>query len=140
MSTFDGTWTYRSFINDAQEVGDDAKKALDLIFGEGLMTVEKADFGTFKGALSFGDQAVLDLKGWTSYGAPFTARFQGVGRPGTEVAGWVYDYLVYLVPDWPNGVDQQPAFVGTVVRTVPHSGGAAKAGYVASVVAVKRAT
>lgn len=135
MSTFAGTWTYRSFVNNPTEVGNDAKAALDLIFGEGVMTIEATEMGDFKGTLSFGGTDVMDLKGWTSYGAPFTARFQGVGRQGSDVAGWVYDYLVYLVPNWPNGVDQTQAFVGSVVRTVPH--GQSKAGYVASVAAVK---
>ena len=138
MSTFAGTWTYRSFINDPTEVGTDPKAALNLIFGEGVMTIEATEMGDFKGTLGFGGSDVMDLKGWTAYGAPFTARFQGVGRAGTDVAGWVYDYLVYLVPSWPNGVDQTAAFVGSVVRTVPHSGGKAKAGYVASVVGVRR--
>ena len=138
MSSFVGNWTYRSFVNDPEEVGNDPQKALALIFGEGLMTIEEADFGDFKGTLSFGEQYILDLKGWIGYGAPFIARFQGVGRAGTQAAGWVYDYLCYLVPNWPNGVDQRAAFVGSVIRTVPHSNGQAKAGYVASVVAVKR--
>ena len=138
MSTFVGNWTYRSFINDPDEVGDDGQKALALIFGEGLMTIEDAEFGDFKGVVSFGDQYILDLIGWIGYGAPFITRFQGVGRQGSQAAGWVYDYIGYLVPNWPNGVDQRTAFVGSVVRTVPHSNGTAKAGYVASVVAVQR--
>jgi hypothetical protein len=139
MSTFVGTWTYRSFINNPTEVGNDAKAALALIFGEGVMTIEATAMGDFKGTLSFGGPDIMDLKGWTAYGTPFIARFQGVGRKGTEAAGWVYDYLVYLVPNWPNGVDQTAAFVGSVIRTVPHSDGKAKAGFTASIVGVKRA-
>ena len=138
MSTFAGSWTYRSFINNPEEVGDDPKKALAIIFGEGLMTIEATELGDFKGTLGFGGRDILDLRGWTAYGAPFTARFEGVGRKGTDVQGWVYDYVAYLIPNWPNGVDQTAAFVGSVVRTVPHSDGKAKAGYVASFVAVKR--
>ena len=139
MSTFVGRWTYRSFINNPDEVGDDPKKALALIFGEAAMTIEATEMGDFKGTLSFGGPDIMDLKGWTAYGTPFTARFQGVGRKGTDVAGFVYDYLVYLVPNWPNGVGQTAAFVGSVIRTVPHSDGKAKAGVTASIVAVKRA-
>jgi hypothetical protein len=135
-SNFTGNWTYRSFINDPNEVGDDPQKALALIFGEGQLVVAPSAFGTFKGSLSFGSDAVLDLQGWAAYGTPFTARFAGVGRKGTSTEGWVYDYLCYLVPSWPNGVDQRAALVGSVIRTVPHSGGQAKAGYVASFVAV----
>lgn len=51
---------------------------------------------------------------------------------------WVYDYLGYLVPVWPNGVDQRPAIVGSIVRTKPHSMGNAPAGYVAQWIAVKQ--
>jgi hypothetical protein len=47
-------------------------------------------------------------------------RFQGVGIVSGEK--WIYDYEGYLVPDWPNGVDQVPAIVGSVIRTIPHSG------------------
>jgi hypothetical protein len=134
---FAGQWTYRSFINDPNEVGDDAQKALALIFGEGQLTIEESRFGDFKGVVSFGESYILDLKGWAAYGTPFTARFQGVGRKGTQAEGWIYDYLGYLVPNWPNGVDQKAAIVGSVIRTVPHSNGQAKAGYVASFIAVK---
>jgi hypothetical protein len=66
-----------------------------------------------------------------------TPRFQGSGDIGGET--WVYDYVGYLVPIWPNGVEQRPAIVGSVIRTVPHSSGQAKAGYVASFIAVKQA-
>ncbi|MCA1614360.1 MAG: hypothetical protein LC800_09545 [Acidobacteria bacterium] len=136
QNPFVGNWTYRSFINDPTEVGDDAQKALNLIFGEGQMTIEESAFGEFKGTVSFGDPLVLDLRGWAAFGSPFAVRFQGVGRKGGGAEGWVYDYLGYLVPDWPNGVDQTAAIVGSVIRTVPHSDGKAKAGYVASFVAV----
>jgi hypothetical protein len=41
-----------------------------------------------------------------------------------------------LIPIWPNGVDQRPAIVGSVIRMVPHSNGQARAGYIASFIAV----
>jgi hypothetical protein len=56
---------------------------------------------------------------------------------GTGTAGWRYNYEGFLIPRWPDGIDQRAAIVGSVIRTVPHSGGKAKAGYVASFVAVK---
>lgn len=67
------------------------------------------------------------------------ARFQGKGVVSGEE--WVYDYIGWLVPAWPNSNDtlQRPAIVGSVVRTVPHSsgsGGVAPAGVVASFYAV----
>ena len=81
----------------------------------------------------------LALKGARQYGNPMHARFQGVGIVNGEQ--WIYDYDGYLVPDWPNGVDQIPAIVGSVIRTIPHSGGQPgtvnPAGVVCSFYAVK---
>lgn len=138
LNVFTGVWTYRSFINNAEVVGDDAQKALALIFGEGEIVVEDSPPGVFKGRVSFGGDYQLDLKGSAGYGTPFAVRFQGVGRTGAPTEGWVYDYIGYLVPLWPNGIEQKTAIVGSVIRTAPHSNGQAKAGYVASFVAVKR--
>ena len=81
----------------------------------------------------------LALDGARSYGSPMHARFQGTGIIGGEQ--WVYDYEGYLVPNWPNGVGQVPAIVGSVIRTIPHSGSQPgtvnPAGVVASFYAVK---
>lgn len=38
----------------------------------------------------------------------------------------------YVVPDWPNAVDQTDAIIGTIVRTKPNSNGKATAGVVSS--------
>jgi hypothetical protein len=67
-------------------------------------------------------------------------RFQGKGLVSGEL--WVYDYLGWLVPVWPNSDPslQRAAIVGSVVRTVPHGsgdGGTAPAGVVASFYAVR---
>jgi hypothetical protein len=51
----------------------------------------------------------------------------------------IYDYLGFLSLRWPNGVDQIPVIVGTIVWTASHSGGQAKAGLVASWHAVRQA-
>ncbi len=81
----------------------------------------------------------MTLKGARSYGDPMHARFQGVGVVSGET--WIYDYIWYLVPNWSNGVDQRPAIVGSVIRTVPHSSGTpgavSPAGVVCSFIAVK---
>ena len=68
-------------------------------------------------------------------------RFQGKGLVSGEE--WVYDYIGWLVPVWPNSDAslQRPAIVGSVVRTVPHAssgGGTAPAGVVASFYAVRQ--
>jgi hypothetical protein len=67
-------------------------------------------------------------------------RFQGKGVVGGEQ--WIYDYIGWLVPVWPNSTDrlEVPAIVGSVVRTIPHSGsggGTNPAGVVASFYAVR---
>ena len=78
----------------------------------------------------------LELNGSINYGNPYDLRFQGRGIVKGEE--WVYDYEGYVIRPWPNGVDQRPAFVGTVVRTVAHSQGKSKAGVVASFIAVRQ--
>ena len=131
-----GTWTYRSFINDP----DPSLPFNDLEFAVADLSLDDAPFGQLAGRLSFGTD-YLRLKGTITYGNPFTLRFEGVGAtPGTIEDGhpWVYDYLGFLAPAWPNGIDQRPAIVGTIVRTVAHSQGKAKAGVVASWIALHR--
>lgn len=135
----EGVWTYRSFINNPQPVDGNAEAALDLIFGEGELTIETASEGSFKAALSFGGDAVMDLEGEIlpgSRGAPDTISAKGAGRPGSGIEDFHYDYIFYPAPSWPNGVDQRPALVGTVIRAADHGG--AKAGYVASTVTVRQ--
>jgi len=82
----------------------------------------------------------LSLHGSFGYGSPMQVRFQGRGLVGGEE--WIYDYIGWLVPVWPNSNAQleRAAIVGSVVRTVPHSsnGGTAPAGVVASFYAVKQ--
>jgi len=131
-ATFIGTWTYRSFLRNP-----DIKVDFDkLEFARATLVIDHAPHGVLRGRLSF-DTDFLSLKGNITYGNPFTARFQGRGASaGTQ--GWIYDYLGFLVPAWPDGIDQRPAIVGTVIRTVSHSDGKAKAGVVASFITAKR--
>src|SRR5262249_41060624 len=83
--------------------------------------------GKLRGRLDFGPDFQLALKGWVTYGNPPTLRFQGVGdKNGSK--DWVYDYQAYYVLEWPDGIDQRPAIVGSVIRTKPHSDGRAPAG------------
>jgi hypothetical protein len=112
---FVGRWTYRSFLNDP-----DIGKSFDsLQFGVGTIVITDAPMQSLKGIIG-GDGWSLTLKGARDYGNPMHARFQGVGVVNGEE--WIYDYQGYLVPDWPNGVHQVPAIVGSVIRTIPHSG------------------
>ena len=131
-----GTWTYRSFLSDP-DLGADFNS---LEFGRGNIRIDKGEMQQFKG-LIYGPGWQLTLKGGITYGNPLTVRFQGKGLVGG--AEWVYDYLGYLVNEWPNGVAQRPALVGTIVRTIPHPTGpngqsTAPAGVVAQWIAVKQ--
>src|SRR5262249_25049565 len=79
------------------------------------------------------------LEGTVSPGADGEpARFEivGTGYPSTGTRGWEYRYYGHLMRDWPNGIDQRPALVGSVIRVKPHDD--APAGYVAPFIAVKR--
>jgi hypothetical protein len=130
-----GRWTYRSFRNLPDPAVPCDQGATRLLFGLGMLEIEPFASGAFSGRLVFDETTVLRLTGTSSVGNPLAVRFQGIGEgPGAE--GWVYDYVGYLLPTWPNGVDQRPALVGSVVRTVAH--GANPAGMVASWIAVKR--
>jgi hypothetical protein len=130
-SPLKGTWSYRSFINNP----DLSVNFDDLRFGAGTFQIDEPSFGVLAGTLG-GPGWSLALSGAISYGNPFAVRFQGVGEIGGET--WVYDYVGYLVPPWPHGVDQLSAIVGSVIRTVAHSGGQADAGFVASFIAVRQ--
>lgn len=140
---FVGSWTYRSFLNDP-DLSTDLKI---LLFGNGTIEITAPSSetlgGTIGGSLGPGKgNWLLNLHGSIGYGSPGQVRFQGVGVVGG--AQWVYDYIAWLVPVWPNSNDllQRAALVGSVVRTVPHPGSDGTgpvhpAGVVASFYAVK---
>jgi hypothetical protein len=131
-----GSWTYRSFLNDP----DIGTAFNDLEFGRGTIIIEEGPMAALKGTIG-GPGWSLALKGSRAYGSPMQVRFQGTGVVGG--AQWIYDYEGWLVPDWPNGVGQVPAIVGSVIRTIPHPGDGAgvvnPAGVVCSFYAVKAA-
>lgn len=130
MPSFEGTWTYRSFRN----IADQNVEPNRLLFGMGDLVLTQPEPGKVGGTLG-GTGWSLELHGTVTEGDPTKVRWQGRGEFNGEI--WVYDYLGYVVPDWPNGVDQVDAIVGTIVRTEPHSNGQAAAGVVASWFAVR---
>ena len=134
-----GTWRYRSFRNNPTFRFEDCRQCSDLsalFFGQGDLVIDDFAPGEFSGRLIFAPGSEMALVGASSFGNPFTIRFQGRGV-SEGIRDFVYDYVGYLVPVWPNGVDQRPAIVGSIVRTEPHSGGA-EPGEVASWIAVKQ--
>lgn len=130
---FVGSWTYRSFLNDPRV----ATQFNELAFGRGTLVIEESPEPLLMGTIG-GQGWSLALRGSRSYGYPMQLRFQGSGQVGGE--DWAYDYLGWLVPTWPNSSTefQRDAIVGSVVRTLPHSDGAAAAGFVASFYAVRQ--
>jgi hypothetical protein len=137
-SSATGQWTYRSYL-DSTDLVTDADSALAMIFGQGIFTFQTPSSTTLKGTFDMGGGLVLDLEGTIQQAgkdSPLTLQINGYGRPGTGTDGWEYDYYGFLAHSWPNGVNQVPVLVGTVIRAKPHNGGAA--GVTASFIAVKR--
>jgi hypothetical protein len=114
---FVGSWTYRSLLNDP----DINKQFNDLEFGRGTIVIKEGPDQVLQGTIG-GEGWSLALYGSRAYGTPMQVRFQGKGVVGGEE--WIYDYIGWLVPVWPNSNDrlQRPAMVGSIVRTIPHSG------------------
>jgi hypothetical protein len=133
---FVGRWTYRSLLNDP----DPKKSFNDLQFGLGEIHIEEGPEQLLTGKIGGDGWGPLTLHGSRSYGYPMQVRFQGKGLVNGEE--WIYDYIGWLVPVWPNSTNelQRASIVGSIVRTVPHSGsggGTNPAGVVASWYAVK---
>jgi hypothetical protein len=131
VNAFLGNWSYRSYENDPNF----ATQPNDLLFGMGTLNLAESADGKVAGSLG-GTGWSLRLAGDYKPGDPHAVRFQGTGEIGGEP--WVYDYLGYLVPDWPDGIAQRAAIVGSVIRTIAHNNGQAPAGFVASFIAVKQ--
>lgn len=133
---FTGKWSYRSLLNNP----DLSVEFGSLKFGAGTLEIAEAGPVTVKGVIGGSDWS-LNLHGSFGFGSPMQVRFQGKGMVGSEL--WVYDYIGWLAPAWPNsdGTLQRDAIVGSVVRTVAHksdSGGISPAGVVASFYAVRQ--
>lgn len=128
---FAGRWTYRSF-NHIPDIEIDYN---ELELARGILIIHDFPLGSFSGRLSFSDTLQYELTGSSSFGNPFTIRFQGKGDAiGSK--GHLYDYVGYLEPIWPNGVAQLPVIVGSVIRTLPHD--KRPAGVVASWIAMRQ--
>ena len=131
-----GKWTYRSYRNTQALVGDDPQAALALIFGEGVFDFKAGEGNNFRGALGMSSGYALTLQGAILPGEWNGFSIVGLGVDGTPTQGWRYDYRGVVGYEWPNGVEQIPSLLGTVVRVNAH-GPSAPAGYTASFIAVR---
>ena len=135
-----GVWTYRSFGNKPETV----QSFDEIAVAQGELVLERAGAPSvlsgrlaFYGAKPTAKDPRLTVTGMVTDGC---LQFRGIGVKGTAAEGWVYDYEGHRAPVWPNGVDQRPALIGSVIRAVPHPSGTstAPAGSVFSFVACKR--
>jgi hypothetical protein len=117
-------------------------KIQSLLLGYGTLVIAEATPEFLLVGTIGGGGWSLSLHGSRSYGSA-QVRFQGKGIVGG--AEWIYDYIGWLVPVWPNSNQslQAPAIVGSVTRTIPHPTGKdgkaiAPAGVVASFYAVRQ--
>jgi hypothetical protein len=131
-----GKWTYRSYRNTPALVGGDPQAALALIFGEGVFDFEAGEGDRFGGALGMNSGYALTLKGEILPGDPSGFSIVSLGIDGTPTEGWRYDYHGVVGHEWPDGVDQVPSLLGTVVRVNAH-GPSSPAGYTASFIAMR---
>jgi hypothetical protein len=135
MNPFTGKWSYRSFYNNP-----DLSTALtDLVLGSGTIDIVEVSPIVLGGTIG-GDGWGLNLHGSFGYGSPMQVWFRGAGLNGGEE--WIYDYIGWLVPTWPNSnaTLQRNAIVGSVTRVIQHkssSGGVSPAGVVGSFYAVQ---
>lgn len=132
-----GHWTYRSYRNLIKLVGEDPQAAVALILGEGVFELRQVGDGQVEGALGMETGYALRITGSVeSTGDCLAFTLIGMGLDGTATAGWRYDYHGVVGYTWPNGVDQVPSLLGTVIRVKAH-GPNAPAGYTASFIAVR---
>ncbi|WP_414588465.1 hypothetical protein [Scytonema sp. PCC 10023] len=113
---FVGTWTYRSFHNKPEEISD----FNDIRLWQATLTLYEDGLNLLKGQIAAGEYT-LNIYGAMTFedGTP-TIRLRAEGIKETATAGWVYNYSGILVPNWPDGDNQRPTIVGTVIRTLPH--------------------
>jgi hypothetical protein len=134
-----GTYTYRSFLNEPGIVNDFKK----LQFAEAELTLFAGLDGSISGTLSWpkkedddSERDVMDIEGKVVTREPLLVRLHGVGRKGSAIEAYDYQYELTLAKHWPETTRPRTCLVGSVIRVKDH--GKAKAGVTASVIAVQR--
>ena len=117
QNPFLGKWVYRSLFNTVPPV----QKLDDLLLWEATLTIVGDGPDLITGSLSAGGYT-LNLQGAVDHSQiEPRIRMRATGVKGTPTDGWIYDYSGSLSYHWPEGDQQRPAIVGTVIRTVPHA-------------------
>ncbi len=134
-SFFNGSWTYRSLLNDA-----DWKLPFDqLQFANAIMDLKTVGKDSITGILYWSDNPKQGLNITGKYYYQDTVAcysLVGSGTAALGTPGWQYDYKGYIVAPWPNGIKQADVLVGSTIRAKPHGG--ASAGAVATTYMVRR--
>jgi hypothetical protein len=121
---FNGKWTYRSLLNSS-DVNADFDS---LEFAAATINLSYFGRDSLKGQILWAMDSAgtifngLNLTGTCYYNDTTLCYFlEGFGDSTLGTAGWQYNYQGYLVPRWPEGVDQAGVLTGSVVRVKKHS-------------------
>jgi len=121
---FNGKWTYRSLLNNTN-VNEDFDS---LEFAAATISLQSFDKDSLKGQILWAMDSAgtvfngLNLSGSYFYNDTTLCYFiEGIGDSTLGTAGWQYNYQGYLVPRWPEGIDQAMVLAGSVVRVKKHS-------------------
>ena len=136
-----GDWTYRSFRNAPELVGD----FNEIRLAQTDLKLEFASDGTVTGSLRFpagvpaSEQGSMEITGRVSGTDPLRVQFRGKCRAGTPWEAYEYAYDGILSPSMAGATDQRPVLAGTVMRVRARGGDKpAAAGMTATFAAVKR--
>ena len=134
-SYFNGSWTYRSLLNDTNWMADFDS----LEFASAIMDLKTFGKDSISGILYWATDPKqgLNITGNYYYNDTVTCySLVGIGDSSLGTAGWQYDYQGYIVPQWSFGINQADVIVGSVARAKAHGG--SPAGLVASTYMVRR--
>jgi hypothetical protein len=136
ISVLTGRWIYRAFNHTMTLVGTNQSRAYDLIFGEAILTLEVLSGARLRGEMTTQGLA-LELDGAIKSPAEGAAPvFEIIGTSRRGARPMEYHYQGQFAHRWPNGINQVPTILGTVMRARADAGGAA--GFVASFFAIKQ--
>jgi len=120
-----GVWTYRSFLNDPRPLYPTAPPPSQLILQEALLKLETPTSTTLQGKIEWliagGGASFLDLRGWIQPGVGDEPSSSGMVGTRQGFGNEEY-YEGHLTRNWPNGINQVSALVGSVIIGKPNRG------------------